>query len=52
MAAARTKSRSTIQVAMLGQLGGDKEGEMYLEYLKENDVDTTNINILNDQVTG
>ena len=48
VASACAKSGASIQVSMLGQLGGDKEGEMYLEYLKENDVDGSNIKIMKD----
>ena len=52
MAAARAAAGSGIQVSMLGQLGGDKEGEMYVDYLKQNDIDSTNVKILDGQVTG
>lgn len=33
---------------MLGQIGGDTEGEGYLKYLKENNVDADQIEIKKD----
>jgi ribokinase len=37
---------------MLGQVGNDNEGKLYINYLQENNIDTSCIQILEDQCTG
>lgn len=50
IACARLCENTKIQ--MLGQVGKDAEGEAYLKYLAENNVDATLVRVKEDQVTG
>ena len=46
VAAARATKKNTIKTSMLGQIGNDSEGILYLEYLNNNGIDSTNVHQL------
>ena len=47
----RIADRKCTEVSMLGQVGNDREGEAYLQYLKDNNIESSNVKKIN-TVTG
>ena len=47
-----SNKNETFKVQMLGQIGSDKEGQQFIDYLKENGIDNSGIISQQDSCTG